>query len=216
MITGTFYQDIATNFVGALTNRTHVAAWLQFDVVAPNGGGVKQFEREIVDRIGAAARLNGGAVSYSAGSGSQTLFNPLDTLSTQFLANRVPEQVFRRNIAKMMSSSQLAVTASQTFQTLAGLTARTSEQEKTLGHIAEYDEQFSCWHVVRSYHKLLQQSGEEYKLLGNSLHVKAYAVEPNIVTFAARHEISTSDAKQTVTADSQNTATLDWLSRSSQ
>ncbi|MCA9971895.1 MAG: transglutaminase domain-containing protein, partial [Anaerolineales bacterium] len=92
-IVGQPYQDLLTNF--PLGTTFHTAVWIEFDLTTP-AGDTSSYVREVVDRIGYEARVNGGNSSLAlAGDGSQ-LVTDFDVYATGFWPHVVPTSAVER------------------------------------------------------------------------------------------------------------------------
>ncbi len=91
LIRGTDYQEFFSNFGGFSQFLTGV--FLQIDVVSP-GGQTQTFERALLDRIGFAARQNGGVVSGSVSATGEPSLNELDLITVNVLPGlQLPEAI---------------------------------------------------------------------------------------------------------------------------
>ncbi len=84
IIRGTDYQEVITNF--PLGNQLLTGLFLEMDVADANGK-VETHERALVDRIGFAARQNGGmpTIDLSGGAANQSTINILDIVTINAL-----------------------------------------------------------------------------------------------------------------------------------
>ena len=87
VLAGDAYQEIYSSFAGGLGNVQFTAAWLQIETEDTDGNTTVD-EREIVDKIGFAARTSGGAVQTALGAGTDPLFRN-DEVFTVLLAPSV-------------------------------------------------------------------------------------------------------------------------------
>ncbi|WP_205704014.1 transglutaminase domain-containing protein, partial [Candidatus Chloroploca sp. Khr17] len=194
VIDGETYQDLTSNFVGPLTNRLVTALWLEIE--SRNAQGESQlFTREIVDRLGYAARTGGSSSTVAFDSelpiiGEQALYTVLATPS------RVPPEAINRLTAP---ARQALTQGGSSFTALQAWGARPAAEQR-----AAFDEIRSAiidlQQTVRTTHAaqlltLAAQSDYGTAYLSDLFLTHAYVASPRF--FLSSWEVN--DAKQTAT-----------------
>ena len=186
-IDGTKFQDFVSNFAGPLVNTIHTAEWLVFTLISPLGQ-TQVFTREVVDRIGVAARQPGGNTQFTAGSGQKPLLQETDVFQVTFGPSEVPAAA-RNAQAKAM------VDISNTLRdVLARIDALPPGTPQTVNPVARdalatYRKWASGFlHSINLTHYVDSDDGADQ--LAERLLVKAYPNRPRIIISG----ISLSDA----------------------
>ncbi len=202
IVSGQPYLDLASSFLSVA--QFHTAAWLKFELTQPSGQ-VQTHEREIVDRIGLAARANGGSMSFSAGNNNQPLVQTAEVFSSWFWGGRVPFEALQRAQAAGLNNIPRFVGDLSAINTLSPLATRTPEQEDRLNRALgglQLDVASRLAVVGASFAVRADDALDYY---AETAHVRAYYAQPRVVSVGAHAMISPTLHDQAYTIDLRST-----------
>ncbi len=177
-IFGEPYQDILTNF--PLGSVFHTAAWLQFDLTAPNGE-TATYEREIVDKIGYEARVNGGNTNVTLAGDNARLVSDFDVYTTGFWPNTVPETAVTQAKAAALAQSAALQAANLRLQELAALPELTQAEQNEVAALRARSQENTARLLGNLGLSFAEMSDRMVSETSAGLFIKAYYAAPRLI-----------------------------------
>lgn len=173
------YQELFTNF--PLGTVFFTGAWWQFDLEAPDGTTTR-VERELVDRIGAAARLTGGALDIALGIEEGPIIDEQLLFQVNVAPSFVPNAVLSERVDAVVPANQAFAETMVAFRDA-------DESDTTAYNEALHDAtvQYRAWAIemlaaIATMH--YAQSDYATDFLANAALVKAYPAAPRLIIAA--------------------------------
>ncbi len=184
LVPGQDYQETLTNFPFASAILTGV--FLDLDVIAPDGI-TRSYERALGDRIGTAARRNGGGSSLTVDANTPTLISPVDITTISILPGKYDRGALAAAVpdANTIASSLAAFSAQA-----AGSTGLSSAAQEALAQQGATLLRNTFVAIARARLALFQAVSDEYAaLFAGDSQVAAYFDSPRIDLYRTRAEV---------------------------
>ncbi|MCA9978145.1 MAG: hypothetical protein KC413_20430, partial [Anaerolineales bacterium] len=176
-------------------------AWLQFDLTAPDGTTVT-YEREIADKIGYEARVNGGNTNLNLTSDNSRLVSDFDVYTTGFWPNTVPETAVIQSKAAALIQAQNLNTANQRLQELAALPELTQAEQSEVAALRAHSQVNTARLLGNLSLSFAEMSDRMVAETSAGLFIKAYYTTPRLVITGVKPNNGTGDFSM----DLRNTA----------
>ena len=185
VIRGTDYQEYLTNFAGASQFLTGL--FLEMDVSSP-GGPTQTYEKTLLDRIGFAARQNGGAQTIAINSSGQPSLSELD----QVTINVLPGLQSPSAIASQRDSlSRLQNELNALLPTLSSIPTsgpQTAEQRAALGNAALLEREITTTTNETLGTLFALASDQALSQLESGYSTKGYYISPRLLVSSTHQE----------------------------
>lgn len=189
VIRGQDYQEVLTNF--PLGSQVLTEVFLEIDVIAPDGT-TRSYQRTLGDRIGLAARRNGGSTPLVLDPQAPMLISPLDITTISILPGK-----YDRGALDAAGTELEALGSRVTeFSARAAASAGASDPERNaLADEAMKVLRTTLVATARGKLALFQAVSDEYaELFARDMRVKAYFDSPRITLFRTRADVGTDNS----------------------
>jgi large repetitive protein len=193
-ITGTPYQEFLTNF--PLGSVVLTGVFLQFQVT-DTSGNTETYSKTLFDRIGYAARQNGGTTQVSVPSSPTPAFTPVDITTINILASlQNASQVQSFGASATAIQSQLAPLVTQTANLSSSPTPAQNQALQQEQNLAELSTIVTGRLLVSSFANLSDQTDSA---TASASYVKAYFNSPRLITVT--NTVNTGQSSTTITEE---------------
>jgi transglutaminase-like putative cysteine protease/uncharacterized membrane protein len=181
VITGTPYQEVKTNF--PLGSQILTGLFLNVDTTA-EAGTTQKYTETLADRIGIAARQNGGSSPISDSPGSAPLVTPFDLTTISVLAGQFPVNALGAANAKL---DQLSADLAQLGSLAATLSqASQADQDALAPQATDLLRDVMIGMARFRLAQFLTSSSFYSDLYAANMHVSAYFDSPRIAVFRSK------------------------------
>ncbi len=193
-ITGTQYQEFLTSF--PLGSVVLTGVFLQFQVTDPSGNS-ETYSKTLFDRVGYAARQNGGSTQVTVPASATAAFTPVDITTIDVSASlQNPSQVQSFGASATAIQSQLAPLVTQTAALSSPPTPAQNQALQQEQNIAELSTMATGRLIATAFANLSDQTDVA---TASANYVKAYFNSPRLITVT--NKVTTAQSSATITEE---------------